>query len=1029
MNISAYAIKNPVVVIMLFGLLTLAGIVAFRSTAIQEFPDVELPIVTVSASLDGAAPAQLETEVARKLEDAISTLQGVKHIHTQVRDGEVAMTIEFIIEKDSSDAVAEVRDAVSRTRADLPGDLREPVVAKATTAGTPVQTFVVTSDRLDEQEISWYVDNKLSKRLLSLPGVGAVKRVGGVDREVRIELDDARMAALNVSAIEVSQQLKKTQQEVAGGRGDIGGVQQSVRTLGTVQSARALADMEIPLLDGRKTRLRDVASVTDSVAEPTRIALLDGKHVVGVEVLRSRGASEIDVASAARAAIARLATENSNIQLREIIDNSSPVQENFDGSMELLYEGALLAVLVVWWFLRDLRATFIAAAALPLSVIPAFLALQYFDFTLNTVTLLSLALVVGILVDDAIVEIENISRHLQMGKTPYQAAMEAADEIGLAVIATTFALVAVFLPTAFMGGIVGKFFRQFGWTAVVAILASLLVARMLTPLMAAYMLKPHKAHAQQDGQIMRRYLAWMQWCMRHRCLTAGAAAALFVGSIALAGLLPTGFVPSRDNAQTQIQIELAPGSTLNQTLTAAEWARRAAIQVPHVRSVFSSIGGGSSGDAMRPGMAAETRRAVLTLTLDHRDDRDQSIKSIESAIRERLALLPGARFKVGGQDNGVRMQIVLQSEDASALSAAARQAERELRTLPGIGAVSSSASLVRPEIMVRPDFSRAADLGVTALSVGQTVRVATAGDYDAALSKLNVGERQIPIRVKLPDSFRANLAAIERLTVPGKFGPVLLASVANLTVESGPAQIDRLDRVRNVTLEVELASRSLGEVYNEAMALPALARLPANVQIADLGDTQEMKNLFTSFTLAMAIGVLCIYGVLVLLFKDFMQPITILAALPLSIGGAFIALLITQSSLSMPAMIGLLMLMGIVTKNSILLVEYAIVARRHGMSRLDALIDACHKRSRPIIMTTIAMGAGMLPLALGLGADPSFRAPMAIAVIGGLITSTLLSLLVVPAVFTYIDDAKEWLARAAARAFAANRRAPQPSHE
>ena len=813
------------------------------------------------------------------------------------------------------------------------------------------------------------------------------------------------------------------QQEAPGGRGDISGAEQSVRTIGTVKTAAELAQLDISLADGRQIRLGDVARVLDTVAEPRALATLDGREVVGFEVFRTKGASEVTVASGARKAVVELQTRFPQIRLTQAIDNAAPVAENFRGSMELLYEGALLAVLVVWWFLRDWRATLVAAAALPLSVIPTFLGLQYFGYTLNTVTLLSLALVVGVLVDDAIVEIENIERHLRMGKTPYQAAMEAADEIGMAVIATTFALVAVFLPTAFMGGVPGLFFKQFGWTAVLAILASLMVARLLTPMMAAYLLKP-KSHAlpadggtalgePPDGWLMARYMATMRWCLRHRGLTMLGSALFFVGSIALVPLLPTGFVPAADRGQTQITLELPPGSTLAETRAVAELARLAAMTDPEVKSVFSSIGGGSSGDAFAPGAAAEARRAVLTLSTSHRDQRSTSMAAIEAQLRRKLSDVAGARFTVGPPDTGVKMQLVLQSEDPVALLATAQLVERELRGLKGVGNVQSSASLVRPEIIVRPDPARAADLGVTAASIGETVRVATAGDYDTSLSKLNLSERQVPIRVKLPDSVRADLAALARLSVPGRHGPVPLGHVASISMDSGPAQIDRLNRSRNVTFDVELGSRQLGEVNTEARALPSLKNLPPGVKIAELGDAQEMQALFASFGIAMLIGVLCIYGVLVLLFKDFMQPVTILAALPLSMGGAFVALLLTGRALSMPSMIGLIMLMGIVTKNSILLVDYAILARQAGMARFEALVDACHKRSRPIIMTTIAMGAGMMPLALGWGADPSFRSPMAIAVIGGLITSTLLSLLVVPAVFTYIDDLEHLLGRLA----------------
>jgi multidrug efflux pump subunit AcrB len=1021
MNFSALSIKSPIPAIMLFALLTFAGLLAFKANKVQDFPDIELPIVTVTATLDGAAPAQLETEVARKIEDSVATLEGVKNIYTRVLDGVATITVEFILEKNLSDAVNDVRDAVSRVRADMPAEMRDPSVTKTITAGRVVVTYTAQAldaggkPALDAPDLSWFVDNTVAKRLLSVPGVGAVNRVGGVYREVRVELLEERMAALRVSALDVSRQLRNVQREEPGGRGDVSGAEQSVRTLATVATAQELARMEIPLTDGRHVRLDDVARVTDTVAEPRAVAEQDGKPVVAFDVFRTRGAGEMDVAEGIRLAVAELQKQHGNVRLREVIDNAEPVKDNFDASMEMLYEGALLAVLVVWWFLRDWRATVVAAAALPLSVIPAFLGQYLFGYTLNMVTLLSLALVVGVLVDDAIVEIENISRHLRMGKTPMQAALEAADEIGMAVIATTFSLVAVFLPTAFMSGIPGKFFKQFGWTAVLAILASLLVARLLTPMMAAYFMKPIPHAVERDSALMGRYMRTMRWCLRHRHVTVIAALAFFAGSIALVPLLPTGFVPASDRSQTQINVELPPGATLAETRAVAERVRLAAMGVKNVKSVFSSIGGGSSGNTFAPGAAAEARRAVLTLTTTHRSDRKETLAAVEGALRARLSDIPGARFTVGPPDTGVKMQLVLRSEDPVALTLSARQAERELRTLHGIGNVSSSASLVRPEIIVRPDFARAADMGVTAASIGETVRVATAGDYDQVLAKMNVSERQVPIRVKLPDSVRADLGAIGRLTVPGKNGPVLLSNVADITMESGPAQIDRLNRNRNVTLDVELNGRSLGEVNTEARALPALRNLPASVQIAELGDAQEMRNLFASFGLAMLIGVLCIYGVLVLLFTDFLQPVTILAALPLSIGGAFVALLLTHDALSMPSMIGLIMLMGIVTKNSILLVDYAILARKAGMNRFDALVDACHKRSRPIIMTTIAMGAGMLPLALGLSGDPSFRSPMAVAVIGGLITSTLLSLLVVPAVFTYVDDIEHWIGRMTGR--------------
>lgn len=1004
MNISAWAIKNPIPSILLFLMLCLIGLMNFRSTGVQDFPDIELPIVTITTRLEGASPIQMETEVARKIENSMASLGQVKHIHSNISDGSATVTVEFDLEKDTSEAVNDVRDGISRIRADLPGDLKDPVISRVNTSGRPILTYSVTSSQLDEQDISWLVDNDISKEMLSVKGVGKVARIGGVEREIRVEIDPARLSALKVSAADISRQIKRVQQESSGGRGDVSGAEQSVRTLGTVASADELAAMNIALADGRHYRLDQLANVRDTKGELSSIALVDGKPVIAFEITRTKGSSEITVAKAVRAAVDKLNAAHGSLKIVEVIDSVAPVQENFDGSMFLLYEGAIFAILVVWWFLRDVRATFVAASALPLSIIPTFIGMHYFGFTLNTVTLLALALVVGILVDDAIVEVENIVRHLHMGKSPYQAAMEATEEIGLAVVATTFTLVSVFLPTAFMSGVPGKFFKEFGWTAALAVMASLVVARLLTPLMAAYMLKPI-GKQEADSKLMARYLQWVDWCLNHRALTSVLALAFFVASLMLIPLLPKGFVPAPDRGQTQVTIELPPGSKLADTEAAAEAARRIIAQVQDVKHVFSAVGRGASGDLFSAGGAADVAKANLTVTLTHRSKRPRKQQAIEAELREKLQQLPGARVTIGTGNAGEKLALILGGDDATVLSDIAREVERDMRTIKGLGNVTSSASLVRPEIVIRPDFARMADLGVTAASIGETVRVATAGDYSAALAKLNLPQRQVPIRVLMPESARQDLEVLSRLPVPGKNGNVMLGNVADISISSNAAQIYRLDRSRVVTISVELNGRELGDVFAEVNRLPNMLSLPPGIKRAESGDAERMQELFGSFGLAMLTGVMCVYVVLVLLFRDFLQPVTILSALPLSMGGAFVALLMTHSSFSMPSLIGLLMLMGIVTKNSILLVEYAIMARRdHGLNRFDALLDACHKRARPILMTTIAMGAGMLPIAMGFGVDPSFRSPMAIAVIGGLITSTLLSLLVVPVAFTYADD-------------------------
>lgn len=1013
MNVSSWSIKNPVPAIIIFILLSMAGLMSFSGMKTQNFPDLDLPTVTVSASLPGASPGQLENEVARKLENSIAKLQDLKHIYTKIQDGNVTITAEFRLEKPTQEAVDDVRSAVSEVRADMPDDLRDPIVSKMNVASSPVLAFTVSSKRMDDEALSWFVDDALARKLLTVRGVGSVTRVGGVNRQIWVELDTAKLQSLNATASDISRQLRLTQVEVAGGATKLSGSEQPIRTIATVKSADELAKMEIVLTDGRKIRLDQVANIKDTIAEPKSAAYLNGKPVVGFEVSRSKGSSEVEVGAGVIKALEEIKAAHPDIELTESFNFVTPVIEEFDASMHLLYEGAILAVLVVWLFLRDFRATFVTAVALPLSVIPAFIGMHYFGFSINVVTLLALSLVVGILVDDAIVEVENIARHLRMGKTPLQAAMEAADEIGLAVIATTFTLIAVFLPTAFMSGIPGKFFKQFGWTASFAVFASLVVARLLTPMMAAYLMKPQKHGEEKDSKVMQWYMQAAAWCLEHRKTTAAAAIMFFVGSIYLIQFLPQGFIPSDDNSQSQVRIELPPGATLQQTTASAEAARQILMQVKHVKSVYTTIGGGAAGtDPFVDSGSTETRKATLTLLLDERSMRPKK-QIIEQEIREKLQQLPGVRLNVGLGGSGEKYVLVLTGEDGNALQTAANAVEKDLRRIAGIGNIASSAALVRPEVLVKPKLSAAADLGVTTSAIGETLRIATVGDYEQVLTKLNLDKRQVPVLVKIDNAAKTDLSILEKLAVPGSRGPVPLGQVADMQLSSGPALIDRYDRARNIQLNVELSGKPLGEMTEEVKKLPSIQNLPVGVKQTEMGDAEVMIELFASFGLAMLTGVICIYFVLVLLFKDFLQPVTILVALPLSLGGAFLGLLIAGKAMSMPSMIGLIMLMGIATKNSILLVEYAIVARRdHGMSRLQAVLDACHKRARPIVMTTIAMMAGMIPIALEWGSgDGSFRSPMAVSVVGGLITSTVLSLLVIPVVFTYIDDFSQWLMR------------------
>ena len=708
---------------MLFVLLTVAGFIAFGSMKVQNFPDLDLPTITVNASLPGAAPTQLETDVARKLENALAPLQGLKHITTKVQDGPVSITAEFRMEKPVQEAVDDVRSAIQSVRADLPGELRDPIVQKINLAGTPVLAYTLRSNRMDDEALSWMVDKEITRKLLSLRGVGAVNRVGGVTREVHISLDINRLQALGITAAEVSRQLKQIQQEGSGGRMDLGVGEQAVRTLATVKTAQEVGQIELATSRGARVRLDQVAKVSDTLAAPRSAASLNGTPVVGFEVVRSKGESEVAVGHLVRKALADFQIQHPDVEITESFDFVTPVEEEYSSSLILLYEGAILAVLVVWLFLRDLRATFVSAVALPLSVIPAFIGMAYLGFSINVVTLLALSLVIGVLVDDAIVEVENIVRHLRMGKTPYQAAMDAADEIGLAVIATTFTLIAVFLPTAFMSGIPGKFFKQFGWTASLAVFASLVVARVLTPMMAAYMLKPIVT-PEKEPRWLTHYMVWVAWCMKHRVVTMVMATLFFIGSIMLVPLLPQGFIPPDNNSQTQVYVELPPGSTLEQTQASAEQARTLLASIKDVQSVYTTIGGGSAGsDPFAGSGAAEVRKATLTIQLTERSQRPLK-QQIENDIRQALQQLPGVRTKVGLGGSGEKYVLVLTGDDPQALQTAAMAVENDLRTVNGLGSIASTASLVRPEIAVRPDFAKAADLGVTSAAISDTLRVA-----------------------------------------------------------------------------------------------------------------------------------------------------------------------------------------------------------------------------------------------------------------------------------------------------------------
>ena len=1016
LNVSAYSIKNPLVAILLFVLLTLGGVYGFMQMKVQQFPDIDLPAVVVTVTLPGAAPTQLENDIAKKIENKLTSIEGVKHIRTTLQTGAATMVTEFVLEKDIQEAVDDVRSAVGEVRGDLPAAANDPIITKVSTAGFPVVTYSVAAENMSVEDLSWFVDDTVTKRLSDIPGVSSVGRVGGLQREITVAADPIALSGLKFSITQLSNQIAGIQQDSSGGEAEVGKTTQTIRVLGAVERASELNDLQVAVPTGGTQALGRMAQVTDGAANPSSIAKLNEQTVVAFNITRSRGASEVDVMALVDAELAKLTADTGNIHIEKVYDRATPIAEDYQASLRMLIEGGLLAVVVVFLFLRNIRATIVAAVALPLSVIPTFLGMYLFDFSLNIISLLALSLVIGVLVDDAIVEVENIIRHLRMGKTPYEAAMEAADEIGLAVVATTFTLIAVFLPTAFMGGVVGQFFRQFGWTAALSIFASLMVARLITPMMAAYILRPEKKHVEKQSALMDWYLKIVTWTLGYRWLTMGATLVLFVASLMLVKLLPTSFIPDDDTNQTRVAIELTPDVALEDTERVAALASARILAMPEVITIFTSVGEAQATmNSNSSGSGKAENIAGLDIVLAPRAER-ASKQEIERQISRLLAEVPGARFTVGlssGGDSGYNFSMT--SSNPQLLEQTAQQIMSEIRALPSAGSVTSDRSLPRQELTVTPNRLAMADKGVTTQDIATTLRVATVGDYEQRLSKLNLDTRQIPIVIRLPDVAKQNVRQLEGLYVPSSLPAgqgVRVGEVASLDFGTGPAQIKRLDRERAISITVQPANGELGDLVQAVKAIPAMQTLPPSITIIDQGQAENMAELFSGFLIAMSVGVVCILGVLILLFGRVLQPFTILMALPLSIGGAFVGLVITNSSLSMPSMIGFIMLMGIATKNSILLVDYALIAQRRGLARFEAIIDACRKRARPIIMTTIAMGAGMLPLVFGWGdADPTFRRPMAAAVLGGLVTSTLLSLVVIPVVYTLMDDLSGWFAK------------------
>ncbi|PZV09798.1 MAG: ABC transporter permease, partial [Leptolyngbya sp.] len=1005
-------------VIVLFLVLTLGGLVSFGQLGIDENPNIEFPAIIVTVTQTGAGPEELENQVTKPVEDAVAGLGDIDSINSTVRDGSSTTVISFILGTDVDRATNDVRDAVTRIRQDLPGSIQEPVIRRLEFGGGVIMTYAVNSESRSVEELSDLVDRTISQEILTVEGVARVDRVGGVDPEIRVDLDPQQLNALGITATQVNDQIRALNINLPSGRATLGGQEQSFRTLGSAPTVEAFQSARIVLPNGTTVPLTSLGTVESGFREARQSAQLGNQPVVAFSVYRSTGSVLVSVEDGVQAVVAQLnqtLPEDVNIEL--IFTRATEIRDSYQASIDALILGCLLAVVVVGVFLRDWRATLVTATALPLSIIPTFLVLDWFDYTLNSMTLLALTLAVGNLVDDAIVEIENVERHMAMGKRPFQAALDSTAEVGLAVVTTTATIVAVFLPVAFMGGIPGQFFQPFGVTVVTATVFSTIVARLVTPMMAAYLLKGKPAgeslatlnghgesfhesgHGSGNGRAPRRgpYRSLLGWALRHRGVTVALALVFFVGSLGLVPYIPTSLFDSSDSGLSTIAVELPPGATLADTQRVTTQLSEGLLGDPAVSTVLATEGGDDG-----------VNQATLYARLLPEGDRNVSQAQFEQQARDIFQRVPGARITFqssGASGEGKDLSVVLKSDDPLALRQVSDALTREMRGVAGLVDVSSSASLVRPEVQIIPNMDRAADLGVTVQAIAATASLATLGDTDANLADFNLGDRQIPIRVQIDPAFRDDPVLLQTLRVPSQNGSLVpLSAVADVRFGSGPAQINRFDRSRQVTIGGNLQGITLGQGLALVDVLPTMQNLPAAVTQEPAGDAEIMRDIFSRFILALGTAVLMIFAVLVLLYNSFIYPMAIMAALPLSVGGALMALLITQKPLGLFALIGIVLLMGLVTKNAILLVDYALMALKQGKTRKVAVMEAGTTRLRPILMTSISTMAGMVPIALELGAGGETRSPMAIAVIGGFTTSTLLTLVVVPVLFTYIEQ-------------------------
>jgi len=1020
-NISAWSIRNPVVPIVVFLGLLFMGMFSFGGMGVNDNPDIDFPAATVRISQPGAAPSEIETQITQLVEAAVRNINGVDLISSTAREGSSNTFVQFEIGVDADQGVNDVKNAIDQIRGDLPDGILEPRISRIDVTGNTLAYFAVQATDMTIEQLSWFVDDTVAKRLLSVNGMAAVSRGGGVDREIRVILDPPKMQALGVTASQVNAALRQVNLDAAGGRAEIAGSRQSVRVLGNAKSAYDLGQTQISLGGGKTIKLSSIANISDGFAEQTRIGKIRGKQVVTFAMDRAKGASDVSVYDDSMLVLEQIEKENPGTKFERLFSTIEYTKGQYRSSIAAMVEGALLAVVVVFLFLRDWRATLISAIAIPLSAIPTFWFMDMLGFSLNTMSLLALGLVAGVLVDDAIVEIENIVRHMRMGKSAYQASIDAADEIGLAVVATTFSIVAVFFPVGLMPGISGQFFKNFGFTVVAAVLMSLAVARMISPMIAAYFLRAKGKADHAKGPWMDRYIVMLKWTLDHSRAKAYAAgggfrrkfASLFldhriwlvgVGFLAFAltillfVITPAQFFPTTNNDFSRVNIEMVPGTTIKQTEAVSGRVAELLEEQQEVQNALERISEGS---------------ASIFITL--KEDRVRTSIEFERDLAPALSNMADARVSFasqsGGGGTGRDISIMLSGSDPVLLDQTAAQLAEEMKGVKEVRAPRVNADMRRPEIIITPRLDLAAQMGVTTAALSQTIRIATLGDINQNSAKFSLSDRQIPIRVMLPEKSRQELSTLANLPVPTTTGgSVPLSRVADISFGSGPTTIQRQDQKRRVFVGADLAQDVVkGDAMAKINKLPTMENLPQGVSNAPFGQDVWQQEMVKSFITAVIQGVILVFAVLVLLYRRFMSPLVNMSSLMLAPLGGVLFIWASGNALSLPVFIGILMLLGIVGKNSILLIDFALIEIEKGVDKFDAIVEAGRKRAQPIVMTTAAMVAGMIPTAISLSGDGAWRAPMGIVVIGGLIVSTILTLALVPAWFSLASDIEKWM--------------------